>query len=376
MNLVKEILNQFSGGTLGKLSSLLGADEETTGYATNAAVPTLLAALSSVASSGSGLSKLTSALKGTGMSGLDQAVGLLNNDPQDLASRGTHMLSSVFGDNLLSSVVSMLGKKVNLGGDTVRRLLSYLAPIVIGKVVSSWQSKGGTPQALTNLFAEQQSHIVDALPAGISTSDIPGWSALRNAPEEYRTAERRTADVAPAPKSAASLLVPLLLGALGLFVLWNFIKPRDRDAAQVDRTETVTEEVIVQKPVIETEPAAPVDTPAIPIDRTAVQLTDDLRGIYTNIDETLAGITDAASAQAAVPKLEELSREIDTIKELISKLPESGVATVRDMADRQMTGLQEQADKVLNTPSLSAEIKSLINAILRKLTELFAAPTP
>jgi hypothetical protein len=64
MNLVKQIMDQLSGGALGQLSSLLGTDEETTERATTAVVPSLLSVLGRMASTDDGARNLSSTLGG------------------------------------------------------------------------------------------------------------------------------------------------------------------------------------------------------------------------------------------------------------------------------------------------------------------------
>ena len=54
MNLVKLITDQLSGEALNKLSSMLGADSDSTTMAARAAVPSLLAGLAGLASHGIG----------------------------------------------------------------------------------------------------------------------------------------------------------------------------------------------------------------------------------------------------------------------------------------------------------------------------------
>jgi hypothetical protein len=85
--------------------------------------------------------------------------------------------------------------------------------------------------------------------------------------------------------------------------------------------------------------------------------------------ETFASITDAASAEAAAPKLEELSTKIDTIKRAMAQLPETGRTTLQRVVDQQLNPMKEQAQKALDLPGLSERIRALITQIVRKLEE-------
>lgn len=363
MNLVKDIMDQFSGDLMGKLGSLLNADEDSVNYATSAAVPALLAGLSSLASSGDGAKKATSVLSELGSSGIGDILGLLSSDANAVESRGSNLLASLFGDNMLTNLAGMLGKSSGLTGGIVRKLLTLLAPVVLGKVASAWQNKGGTAQALTNLMSEQRANINAAMPAGFSLADIPGWSTGTKAPTPQVAADRyATTKVAEAPSSLARWAVPLLLAALGLFLVWDFMKPRANETASVDRTESTPEKVVVHKPI--------TDSPSAAADIS--QVDSDLRGIFTKAGEVFAEIKDASSAATARPKLEELEKQIDGMKSLVTRLPSAGLTTVREMADTSLATLKDKAKKTFEAPGLPAEIKSLIETILQKLAELFA----
>jgi hypothetical protein len=367
MNLVTDIMDQFSGDLTGRLSSLLNTDEDSVSYAASAAVPALLAGLSSLASSKDGATKVSSALGGMASSSMDQIAGMLRGDADAVALRGTNLLSSLFGDGMVNSVVGMVSRASGLSGDTIRKLLSYLAPMVMGKVASAWKAKGATPQALTNLLSEQRHNIAEAMPAGISLAEIPGWSTVKVATATTAETGRRAAATAgAATSSAASWAIPLLIGALALFMLWSYMRNRPEEAAVVNSPAQTTQEVTAQKPVV------PGEAVAIDVDG----VNDKLKDIFTKAGDAFREISDATSAEAAKPKLEELSRQLDDAKKMMISLPEAGITSIRQMADSQIASLKEPAEKTLETPGLSAEAKSLINKLLEKLDELFTAPAP
>jgi hypothetical protein len=367
MNLVQDIVDRFSGDLLGNLSSVVGEDEDSTGYAAQAAVPALLAGLSSMASNSDGARKLTSALNGLGSSSMDDVAGMLRGDAGAVAQRGSNLLNSLFGDNVVGNLAGMLGRYSGLASDAVRKLLALVAPMVLGKVASAWKSKGGTPQALTSLFAEQRQHIAEAMPAGVSLADLPGWSNVKQAAAATADAGRGAAATAgTATRSAATWAIPLALGALGLLLVWALMRPRDDEAAKRADRSTKGQEVTAQKPVVAAESAAAEIT----------RVNDDLSSIFTTAGDVMGEITDAASAEAARPKLEALSQQIDDTKTALDRLPATGVASVRTTAEKSIATIKDQATRMLELPGLTAELKELINRIVRKLAELFAPATP
>jgi hypothetical protein len=327
----------------------------------------MLGGLASIASREDGARKLTSAISNLGSSNMDDMAGMLRGNADALADRGSGLLSSLFGDGMIASLSGALGRYAGLTSGSIKNLLAMLAPLVIGKVASAWKAKGGTPEALTNLFAEQRHNIAEAMPAGFSLADAPDWSTAQRAAPAMASTERYAR---PEKRSAASWAVPLALGALACLLLWSFMRPRDEAGAVADRpADQAQQEVTAMKPVA---PAAPGAPSAAEVAR----VQDDLRGALATGGKVFAGIKDAATAEAARPQLEALSARIDGLQKTLATLPATSVTPLRETADRSITELKEQGSKALETPGLSAEIKSLIDGILQKLAALFAPSRP
>ena len=88
MNLVKQIMDQFSGSALGQLGSLLGTDAETTERAATAAVPSLLSALAGMASTDDGARKLTNTLDSLDTSGLGNIAQMFGGNSSSVLNKG------------------------------------------------------------------------------------------------------------------------------------------------------------------------------------------------------------------------------------------------------------------------------------------------
>ena len=359
MNLVKSITDQLSGETLGKLSSLLGTDAETTGAAASAAVPALLSGLSSLASSTDGAKKLTNVLSGFDASSFGNLANMLGGNSGSMLQKGSGLLGSIFGDSMISSAANAIGRFSGLNSGVVKTLLSYLMPLVLGKVATQWKSQGGTPAALTSLFAEQKRNIADAVPGGFSLGDIPGADAAKDAVRAASQATRHTTETAGrATPSMASWLLPLALLLACGFLAWSFLRPRPAaPPAVAQSTAKEADRVTVMKPAVPDTPAMPSISP----------LNGDMTGLFKSVTETLAGIKDAASAEAAAPKLEELNAKLDTMKKTVGQLPETGRATLQRLVDQQLKPIKEQATQTLSLPGLSDRIKELIGQIVQKL---------
>jgi hypothetical protein len=371
MNLVKQILDQLSGSALGQLGSLLGTDTETTERAATAAVPSLLSALSGLASTDDGARKLTNTLEGLDTGGLGNIAQMLGGNSGSVLSKGNSLLGSLFGDSLTSGLAGALSRYSGLSSSVIKNMLGYLTPLVLGKVATQWRNQGGTSNALKSLFADQRENIADAVPAGFSLADIPGVGEVKKA--AYNTVRKAT----PEPVSAGSpamWLIPLAIALLGGYFLWQYMSRRpgveqaasntvrttaDDVRTTVDQTaRTTADEVRAMKPVVPDG----IDVPSI----TGVR--DELTGMFKSLDTAFTDIRDAASAERAMPALRELNTKIDTMNQTLTRLPEAGRATLRPVIEEQVNAVAEKARAASAIEGIGAEIKALIQEILAKLT--------
>lgn len=360
MNLVKQIMDQLSGDALGQLGSLLGTDAETTKRATGAAVPSLLSALSGMMSHEDSAKKLTNVLGGLDTSSLGDVAQMLGGNTSSLLNKGTSMLGSLFGDSMVSGIASAISRFSGLNASAVKSLLAFLAPLVLGKVATQWKNQGGTNQALKSLFADQQENITQAAPAGFSLSDIAGLVGMKE--PAYKT-RRPTEIERPAARSLASWLVPLAIALVGGFFLWQFLSRPRADQAAVKTPAKTAEQVVVMKPAL----PEVTDVPEL------ARVRDDLGGLFKSLDTGFSDIRDAASAERAMPALKDLNGKIDAMNLILSRLPKASADAVRPMMMEQLKVATEKANAASSVPGIGAEIKSLIQEIVTKITKWISA---
>src|SRR5262245_56080530 len=124
MDLVKLVMNQLSGDMLGKLSSLVGTDIETTRKAIAAAVPAILSGLSGLAAHDDGARKLASTINGLSASGLGDIgnpADMLSSDSGPLLQKGSGLLSSLLGDNVVSAIAGAVGRFAGLDAAATKK---------------------------------------------------------------------------------------------------------------------------------------------------------------------------------------------------------------------------------------------------------------
>jgi hypothetical protein len=362
MNLVKLINDQLSAESLGQLSSLLGVDSETTEAAAGAAVPSLLAGIAGLATQEDGIRKLSTTLNGLGEGVFGNFQRTLGGDTNAVRETGTRLLGGLFGPDLIGNLASAISRYTGLEAGTAKTLLSYLAPLVLGRVASQWQNQGGTPGALKNLFADQKRYIEDALPTGYSLTDVPGLARMGDADRATTAAASQAKSEA---KSLAGTLLPLGLLLVGAALLWGFWQ--NRQAPQRAAAEPELEEprpVVAMKPVIDA-----ADVP------TAEQVRSELTKGFAELDATLANVKDAASAQAALPKLKSWSEQVDGWRQAWLRIPAAGRTSLMAFVTEQINSLKQKAAGVLSLPGLPSEIKTTIAGIVQKLDELARSGT-
>lgn len=90
---------------------------------------------------------------------------------------------------------------------------------------------------------------------------------------------------------------------------------------------------------------------------------------FTKATETLGGITDADSAKAALPKLEELGLTADAVKALLDKLPAEAKTAVAGAVDQGVASLTVLVDKVKAIPGVEPIIMPHLETLLAKVAE-------
>jgi hypothetical protein len=123
-----------------------------------------------------------------------------------------------------------------------------------------------------------------------------------------------------------------------------------------------TEQVVVQPGV-----------PAIPsLTVGGLDIRKEVTDSITNLRSTLAGITDAASAQAALPKLREVTTQIDKVDGLVGQLSAEQRKALAGLVNPLMPSLNQLFDKVLAIPGVAELLKPTIDSLRAKLAVLTA----
>jgi hypothetical protein len=353
MDLVDQIKNQFSDADINQLSSLIGANEGATRSAVGAAVPTLLSALSGLVSSGAGGAQKLAAALGQSGGSFGNVASALSDRTGTALEKGTSLLNSLLPANALQSVQNGISRFAGVAWGGCQKLLGLLMPTILGSIASRFGGKPVNAQSLASFFSEQRASIANALPAGLSIPDVTsavssaaagvGHAAGAVGHAGGSAARSVAAGTEQAATSANRWLLPVLvLLALALVAWWLWPKAK-----------------------------APV-TPAVPeLSAAAAAWKNDVTGAASSLTETLGNIKDAASVDAAVPKLQELDRKLGDARARLTGLPTDAQTALSSLKPTLET-IKSMVTRVLAIPGATEKLKPLLDSIVAKLSALVA----
>jgi hypothetical protein len=254
---------------------------------------------------------------------------------------------------MLSSLTGILSRFVGIDSGKASSLLGLLAPIVLGILKNRTQGMGANGAA--RLLEDQKQNIVNAMPSGLGSAlegvqgmgGVANWArgTVGSAYQAGRAAVSETAGTARARAAGTSALrwvLPLLAVVIvaGLLWWWN------------------------------SGSRAPQQT-AIPTQ--VASLTGQVNDFFLSATNTFAGIKDAASAEAAVPKLRELSTRLDSMRVEMGQLPADARSRLAALVKELSAKLMPVMDSVVAMPVVGDTIKPVIEELRRKLNGMATA---
>jgi hypothetical protein len=392
MNLVDLISNQLTGDVIGKLGGLLGTNEQQTRAATNAAVPSLLSIFGKMASTNAGANQLAGAMGGLDLSMLGNLAGMLGgSQASGLESLGGKLLGSLLGGgNSMNLLTSLLGSFLKSNPSMAKSLLSYLAPVVLGMVAKQFT---GRPDAsgVQRLFSEQSSNISRAMPQGLSLGnvlsalDTSGGRPVEPARGGSSYQGRETHGHEKASSGMPGWLLPLLLLAGLGAALWFFrgrgkeelAKAPERAAVAVrEEAVRVGDTIVDRTDVIE---RVGDQLRGIEIDEVfklpaglgeATDVVKGLSGMFGDMTRTFEGITDEASARAALPRFEAFAPQLETFQAETGELPEASRSLVADFVGKGLKVLGPLVETAMAIPGVRDILGPVVGPLVETMSKL------
>lgn len=378
-NLVSVVMQFLTPDMIAKIASVLGLDRNVAQKAIAGAIPALLASLADVASTPNGARQLTNTLSqqsGT----LENLKNLIGGSGQNLLQEsGSNMLSGLFGGGTLDTMAQTIGKFAGIGEGTSKSMLGMLAPVVLGALGQQQRSTGLDASGLASLLASQKDQITAAMPSGLagqlsaaglidgatetmrSSAAAASAAGSRIAEASERTAYRAGQAASAATRSTAAsqwpywLVAAVVLGGLAWFALGP---SREDTVAQVPSPSTT-------RTATGTVGAAPTDLTV-----GGMNLANQVSTSVGSIRTLLPGITDAASAEAALPKLKEATAQLNEVNSRAAQLSPEGKSVLVKLIVAATPAINQMCDKVLATPGAGDIAKPAIDELRGKLDAL------
>ncbi|MCK1516408.1 DUF937 domain-containing protein [Bradyrhizobium sp. 190] len=378
-NLVSVVMQYLTPDMIAKIASALGLDRNVAQKAIAGAIPALLASFADVGSSPNGARQLTNTL--TQQSGSPENLkNLIGGSRQNsLAETGSTMLSGLFGGGTLDTMAQTIGKFAGISEGTSKSMLGMLGPVVLGALGQQQRSTGLDASGLVSLLTSQKDQIAAAIPSGLAdqlsaaglidgaTGGLRSGSAAASAAggrvaEASERTISRTGQAASAMASRTAvpqwpywLVAAVVLGGLVWFALGRSGEDTVAEVSPPATTRTATGTV----------GAAPTDLTV-----GGMNLANQVNSSVGSIRTVLPGITDAASAQDALPKLREATAQLNEVSSRATQLSPEGKSTLVKLIVAATPAINQMCDKVLATPGAGAIAKPAIDELRGKLDAL------
>jgi Bacterial protein of unknown function (DUF937) len=367
-NLVSLVMQFLTPDMIAKIASILGLNQGLVQKAIGAAVPTMLAGLADVTSTPQGarqLSALAQQQPGT-IEGLKSLIG--GSGQTALAETGSSMLSGLFGGGTFDTIAQSIGKFVGLDAASSKSLLGMLGPVVLGALGQHQRSAGIDASGLASLLGSQKDQIAAAIPSGLA-DQLSAAGLIDKGAQTVRSntasASAAARSIAGVPTSATSSRLPYWLAAvaiLGALAWYAFGRHPAETVAELPRATTTTQ------PATGTVGMAPSD-----LTIGGVNLANQANASIGTLKSVLPTITDAASAQAAVPKLREATTQLNEVGSLANKLSPEGKSALAKLIAAATPAINQMCDKVLATPGVGDIAKPVIDEFRGRMDTLSRA---
>jgi hypothetical protein len=407
-NLVSLVMQFLTPDVIARIATALGLDREAAQRMITGAVPAILSGLASTASSPGGARHLASALEQQQSGVLDGLKDIIGSPKQGaLVQSGSSMLSGLLGGGTMDALTQSLGKFAGVGEGASKSLLGMLGPVVLGAIGQQQRAIGLDASGVAWLLASQKDQIAAAIPSGLTdrlsaagvidglnggvrggmaaattTASRIGSAAERLAADAGQAAYVTGSTAAHTARSTAAAQWPywaLGLAALGALA-WYFLPSTGGDqVAEAPRPAATRPEAAATQPdaaavktdrLMETANVS-LGTPNLMVG--GVDLTTQVNASVNGLKTALAGISDTASAQAALPRIRDAMTQLDEIRALSAKLPPEGKSAFAKLVASAMPTINQLCDKALATPGVGAVAKPAIDELRGKLDTLARA---
>lgn len=356
-NIVSDVMKMATPAIIEKIAASFGLSGSAVTSILTSAVPALMGAVANRSASVGGAKDVLAVLAGANPNLASGMVSALTGaNAGNLASTGTSMLTSLLGHGGLSALTNTA-----LGGTGVSPAAGASVLGVVGQMVTGALAKetsGLDASGLMNLMASQKGFIQAALPAGMAGMAAATVAHATSTVSNASSAVKNAVPTPSLPDTSGGMgwLKYAIPAAAIALAAWYFMSPHG-----VVENATTT----VKPAVTET---APVVATGIMIDN--IDVTKNLSGAFTDLTGSLGGITDAASATAALPKLQTAATAITAVSGLATKFTPEQKTAVAALVNGGLPALTAAVTKVEGVAGVSDLVKPILDSLLANLGNL------
>lgn len=354
---------------INKIASGFGLSGDAVTSLLGAAVPSVMGALINKGSTPGGAKDILASLASASP---NLASALSGGSAATLATQGTSMLSALIGHGGLSTLTNAVAGSAGVPAAAGASVMGLATQMVMGGLSKSAAGLDGA--GLSNLLASQKSFVEQALPAGLgsvlgmaggasatarSKGSAATSAASSAASSAHNTASQAT-DAMPSSSGGMGWLKFALPAALIALGLWYFMGHRGNDDVTMTKPAATTTAVA---------PAAPA-APAAAVMVGDVDVSKTLTGALGDLTASLGGITDVATAQAALPKLQGAGTSITNMVGLLDKFTPEQKATVMGLVNNGLPTITAAATKAEGIAGVGDLLKPVLDAVITNLGNL------
>jgi hypothetical protein len=394
VNLVALVTQFLTPDLMARIASALGLDSSAAQKAIGGSIPAILAGMAGLASKPGGPQQLSNAVAQQPPGILDNLMNVVGGAGQKaFVDNGANMMSSLLGGSAMSALASGIGKFAGISGTTSSSLIGMLGPMVLGVLGKQQRSAGLDAGGLASLLTSQNDQIAAALPPGLANQlsgsglmDALDRGAAAARGRVGEAADRASAGVSQAghamsntastyaPRSVASSW-PLWVLAFAVLagIVW-FFAARDTDEKVAEQTQPrATQPAPAPRAAVAPSRDQTVGLATPDLMAGGVNLADQVNSSVAALRTTLAGITDATSAEAAVPRIRDAKAQLDRVSALAEQLPPDGKRALARLIAAAMPAINGMCDKVLAMPGAGNVARPVIDDLRVRLNSLASA---
>lgn len=412
MNIVNMAMNYLGPAIISKIASSMGMNNTVVNGLISAALPTVLGSLTGTSRTGAGAGALFDMVKdmawgGSNNNSLEQAID--GGSVADFSKGGADMLGGLLGGNTIGNMASALGRANGVTSDQAGSILGMIGPVALGALRDRVDEDGMDAAGLAQFLGDQKANVAGAMPASFagelqssglldSMGDVFGsvTGGVSGAVDAAGNAVSGVADAAGDAVSGASSAVAGAAGAAAGVAGAAAATARDAASGAVDTAgdavrgagnaaEATAKKGMGIMPWIILalilaalawyfygRGGADMDMAEMPSADSImvgdVNISDKFNTGLESVTGALGSVTDAASAEAALPQIEAFGTSLDEIGGM--EMPDSAKGIFGGLVSTAIGSLQPLIDSVLGMDGVGDILGPVLPGIMEKLTAL------